>query len=42
MPSFKLVFLIVAVILFILAAIPLGNGRTTPAGLAFFAASFLV
>lgn len=40
--NLKLVFLIVAVVLFILAAVPVGNGRTTPAGLAFFAASFLV
>jgi hypothetical protein len=35
-------FLIVAIVLFILAAIPVGNGRLVPAGLAFFAASFLV
>lgn len=33
--------LIVAVVLFILAAIPVGNGRMIPAGLAFLAASFL-
>ena len=40
--NLKLVFLLVAVILFILASIPVGNGRTVPAGLAFFSASFLV
>lgn len=35
------VFLIVALVLFILAAIPVGNGRLIPAGLAFLAASFI-
>lgn len=35
-------FLIVSIVLFILAAIPVGNGRMIPAGLAFLAASFLV
>ena len=42
MASIRLVFVIVALVLFILAAIPIGNGRMVPAGLAFFAASFLV
>ncbi len=37
-----LVLLVVAIILFVLAAIPVGNGRLVPAGLAFFAASFLI
>ncbi len=37
-----LVLLIVSIVLFILAAIPVGNGRMLPAGLAFLAASFLV
>lgn len=36
-----LVFLIVALVLFILAAIPVGNGRLVPAGLAFMVASFI-
>jgi hypothetical protein len=36
-----LVLLVVAIILFVLAAIPVGNGRLMPAGLAFLAASFL-
>jgi hypothetical protein len=43
---FQLVFLIVAIILFILAAIPIPpasgyHGTLVAAGLAFFAASFL-
>lgn len=36
-----LIFLIVALVLFILAAIPVGNGRMIPAGLAFLTASFI-
>lgn len=37
-----LVFLIVALVLFILATIPVGNGRLVPAGLAFLTASLVV
>lgn len=36
------VCLIVAIVLFVLAAIPVGNGRMIPAGLAFLALSFLL
>lgn len=36
-----LVFLIVALVLFILAAIPVGNGRMIPAGLAFLTAALI-
>lgn len=42
MEYLRLAFLVVAIVLFALAAIPIGNGRMVPAGLAFFAASFLV
>ena len=35
-------FLLVSIILFILAAIPVGNGRLQAVGLALFAASFAV
>jgi hypothetical protein len=35
-------FMLVAIILFILAAIPVGNGRLVPAGLAFMAAALLL
>ncbi len=41
MQYLRLVFLVVAIVLFVLAALPVGNGRIVPAGLAFFAASFL-
>lgn len=39
---FETSFLIAAIVLFGLSAIPVGNGRMIPAGLAFFAASLLV
>lgn len=40
--NWQLILLIVAVILFALEALGIGNGKLTPAGLAFFAGAFLV
>lgn len=40
--SWRIVCLVVATVLFILAALEIGGGRLVAAGLAFFSASFLV
>jgi hypothetical protein len=40
--NLRVVFLVVAVVLFVLAALEIGGGRLVAAGLSFLAASFLV
>ena len=41
-PTLHFAFAIVAIVLFILAAFGLGNGRLVPAGLAFLTAAWFI